>query len=170
MRLISELTNQLLVDYFDRMSMHRQDALVELLELRKELEVQAASLAAARRSDSELQDMIRLVGQMRRHSGDLERYLDTDVNFQLCIAAASHNRMLYQVVESIRNPARDTMREGQVLHPSPAERGQIQRNHDELVRLIEVQDPHGAATCMARHFDEAIAGIEQRGAHIVRSQ
>lgn len=151
--------NQILVDYFDRMAQHRDEALIELLELRKGLESQGAFLAAKRRTDGELRAIRDLVKQMRDHVGDVDAYVEVDVKLHLAIADASHNRMLSHIVDSLRGPLQDTMKEGQILHAGDDERERIQVNHEILVDLIERQDAEGAAACMANHFDGAIAGI-----------
>lgn len=157
--IVSPINNQVLIDYFDRMALHRDEALIELLELRKGIEVQSALLAAERRTSEEMEDILRLVEEMRRHVGDTEAYLDVDVQLHLAIVKASQNRMLFHLADSIRGPSRDTMKEGQVLHPSDEERENIQAAHEILVRYIDQRDAEGAAHCMATHFDAAIAGI-----------
>jgi DNA-binding FadR family transcriptional regulator len=157
--MVNPANNQVLVDYFDRMASHRDEALIELLELRKGIEVQGALLAAQRRTASEMQEMWDLVGEMRTRVGDVDAYLDSDVKLHLAIVKASHNRMLFHLVDSIRGPLRDTMKEGQVLHSSAEERETIQVNHEILVRFIDRQDAIEAGKFMGKHFDEAIAGI-----------
>lgn len=156
---VNPVNNQILIDYFDRMAQDREEALIELLELRKGLEVQGSFMAAERRTDDEMRQIRDLVRQMRAQVGKLDAYLDLDVQLHLAIAGASHNRMLYHIVDSLRGPLRDTMEEGQILHSSSEEREMIQVNHEILVDLIERQDTAGAAACMTKHFDEAIAGI-----------
>jgi DNA-binding FadR family transcriptional regulator len=156
---VNPANNQILVDYFDRMAQDRDEALIELLELRRGLEVQGAFLAAERRTDDEMRLIRDLVRQMRAQVGALDAYLDLDVQLHLAIAGASHNRMLHHLVDSLRGPARDTMEKGQVLHSSDQEREMIQVNHEILVDLIDRRDAAGAAACMTKHFDEAIAGI-----------
>lgn len=157
--IVSPLNNQVLVDYFERVALEREEALIELLELRKGIEVQGASLAAVRRTTDELAELWAIVCRMRETMGDIERYLDHDVNLHLAIARASQNRMIHHLVDSIRGPVRDTQREGQDLHPAETMKEQIQTSHEILVQLIDEQDAAGAARCMALHFDGSIEGI-----------
>lgn len=167
---VNPANNQILIDYFDRMAQHRDEALIELLELRKGLEVQGALLASKRRTDHEMHAIQGLVTQMRAHIGNTDAYLDFDVQLHLAIASASHNRMLFHIVDSLRGPLRDTMEEGQVLHSSSEEREMIQVSHEILVDLISRQDASGTAACMAKHFDEAIEGIVKAREKLSRAE
>lgn len=158
---VSPLTNQLLVDYFHRVSAERDATLIDLLELRKGIEMQSASLAAIRRTPQELDELWSLIERMRGSIGHVEHYLDYDVSLHMAIARSSHNRMFAQIVDSIRVPMRDTQREGQVMDESAEMRESIQFSHEILVQLIDHQDPDGAARCMGMHFDGSIEAIQR---------
>lgn len=158
---VNPVNNQMLIGYFERVSHYRDETLIELLELRRGLEVQSALLAARRRNAEDMGRLRTLVREMRVHKGDIEAYLDLDVQLHLAIASASRNQMLFQVLDSLRVPSRDTMKEGQNLHANPRDQEAIQRNHEILVDLIEARDAQGAAAYMAKHFDEAIESIEK---------
>lgn len=159
--IVSPISNQVLVDFFARVTSERDETLIELLELRKGLEVQGANLAATRRTEEDIAELNRLVGQMRAHIGDIERYLDFDVELHLAIVRASKNRMLFHIVDSIRAPLRDTMREGQQLHTAEPHQERIQINHEILVKFIVDGDAINAGECMAYHFDGAITAIKR---------
>lgn len=164
--IVSPLNNQVLVDFFSRVAGERDAALIELLELRRGIEVQGAALAAERRTDEELAELWAITRQMRASMREVERYLDHDVDLHLAIAKASHNRMIFHLVDSIRGPVRDTQREGQDLHPAEAMKEQIQTSHEILVQLIDEQDATEAARCMAIHFDGSIEGIQRTRAEL----
>lgn len=157
---VSPITNQVLADYFDRVAFEREETLIELLELRRGVEVQGAYMAASRRTQEEMSAIWDLVQQMRVHMEETDAFLDADVQLHLAIVAASHNRMLYHVVDSIREPLRATMREGRLLHSSAEEREAIQVSHEVLVQFIDDQRASEAAACIAEHFDLSIAGIK----------
>jgi DNA-binding FadR family transcriptional regulator len=159
---VRPITNSVLVDFFDRFTRQRQEATIELLELRKGIEVQGAILAARRRTDEDLAGMWALVREMEARIGDAAAYLDVDVQVHLAIVQASKNRMLFHLVDSIREALRDTMREGLVRHMDPDAWKRIQDSHVRLVTFIDRQDAEGAGECMATHFDGAIYGILTR--------
>jgi len=156
---VQPITNTVLVDFFDRFAQPHKEAVIELLELRKGIEVQGAVLAAQRRTEEDLEEIWAHVRAMDSNIGDPEAFTDIDVQLHLAIVAASKNRMLFHLVDSIREVMRDTMTEGLVRHTAPADWQNIQASHVSLVTFIDQGDASGAGACMATHFDEAIHGI-----------
>jgi GntR family transcriptional repressor for pyruvate dehydrogenase complex len=159
---VQPITNTVLVDFFDRFAQPHKAAVIELLELRKGIEVQGAVLAAQRRTGEDLERIWSFVRQMETKIGDPDAFLDIDVELHLAIVAASKNRMLFHLVDSIREVMRDTMKEGLVRHTASADWHRIHASHVTLVTFVDQQDAAGAGACMATHFDEAIHGILTR--------
>jgi DNA-binding FadR family transcriptional regulator len=159
---VRPIANSVLIDFFDRFAQPHKDAVIELLELRKGIEVQGAVLAAQRRTDQDLHQIWSIVQQMEAKIGNPDAFLDIDVELHLAIVAASKNRMLFHLVDSIREVMRDTMKEGLVRHTDPEDWQYIHASHVKLVDLIDRRDAAGAGACMASHFDEAIHGILTR--------
>jgi len=159
---VRPITNSVLVDFFDRFAQPHKDAVIEMLELRKGIEVQGAALAAQRRTAEDLERIWANVRLMETKIGDPDAFTEVDIQLHLSIMAASKNRMLFHLAESIREVMRDTMEEGLVRHTARHDWEKIQANHVTLVTLIDQQDAAGAAACMARHLDEAIRGILTR--------
>src|SRR5690606_3149930 len=139
-----------------------QAAVIDMLEVRRGIEVQGALLAAERRTDDDLERMRMLLDEMKANIGDPHAFTATDIELHLAIVDASKNRMLYHLSASIRAAMRDTMNEGLMRHTGRREWENIHTNHVELISLIEKQDIAGAGACMARHMDEAIFGIRTR--------
>ncbi len=159
---VSPITGYVLAGFFDRFARQHEEAVIELLELRKGIEVQGAFLAATRRTPADLERLWRLTHEMEEHINEIDTYLNIDVQLHLAIVEASKNRMLYHLVDSIREPLRDTMHEGLVRHVGADDRRKIQQSHVQLVTLIDRMDAEGAGSCMAAHFDGAIHGIHTR--------
>jgi GntR family transcriptional regulator, transcriptional repressor for pyruvate dehydrogenase complex len=159
---VRPVTSDVLVGFFNRFAQPHKDAVIQLLELRRGLEVQGALLAATRRTPEDMERIWIDVGAMEERIGDAEAFLDLDVQLHLDIVASSKNRPLFHLVESIREVMRDTMKEGLVRHSDAADWRKIQDSHVKLVTLVDRRDAEGAAACMASHFDEAIHGILTR--------
>lgn len=159
---VQPITGSVLVDFFDRFSQPGQGAVIEMLEVRRGIEVQGALLAAERRTDDDLESMASLLDGMESNIGDPHAFTAVDIELHLAIVGASKNRMLYHLAESIRAAMRDTMNEGLMRHMDRKSWQNIQANHVTLVDLIRRQDVAGTAACMAKHFDEAIFGIRTR--------
>ncbi len=156
---VKPITSSVLVDFFYRFTRPHTQAAVELLELRRGLETQSATLAARRRTEEDLTEIWRLVREMEGKLGAPEAFLDVDVALHLAIASASKNRMLFHLVDSIREVLRDAMKEGLLSRSNSPDWHTIQEDHVRLVRFIEARDAEGAGLCMTAHVDDAIGSI-----------
>jgi GntR family transcriptional repressor for pyruvate dehydrogenase complex len=156
---VRPMTNSVLTDFFDRFARTQREAVIDLLELRRGVEVQAAVLAARRRSPEDLALMWPSVHRMGENLGNLDVFLEMDVQLHLTIARASKNQMMFHLVASIREVMRDTMREGLMRHPNEEDWKKNHADHLRLVRLIEEQDEQGAGAFMGLHLDTAMHRI-----------
>src|SRR5262245_41761673 len=95
---IKPLSSDLLRVYFQKAVQFEHEAVIELLEVRKGVEVQSARLASERRASEELGRIEQAVVGMRETMHDPERCIAFDLEFHLAIASASHNAMLYQLL------------------------------------------------------------------------
>lgn len=160
---VMPLTPEPLARFFHRAVTSREHPLIELLEVRKGIEVQSAQLAAQRRTTDEITGMAALVSQMRDNLGRAEAYVAHDAQLHILIARASRNALLQHLVESIRKPLEETIRVGLHCRVDEDQRQRVQRLHDELVAAIGEGDPDASALAMARHFDDAVIAFLQGG-------
>jgi len=161
--IVQPISNELLSQYFLRVATIHEEALVELLEVRRGLEIESASLAAVRATNEELAQIAAIVDEMRAFVGKGEGYAGLDADLHLAIASATHNTMLYYLIESIREPLKDSMEVGlrniaQGLrgHGDENHYQRVQELHEDLLRALQRRDRAAAAAVMARHFDEAV--------------
>jgi DNA-binding FadR family transcriptional regulator len=159
---VQPITNSVLVDFFYRFNQSHTKAVIELLELRRGIEVQGATLAAERRSAQQMAGIHSCAARMEAAIGDPDAFLDADVQLHLTIAAASGNRMIFHLADSIREVMRDTVRAGLVRHADLAAWQDNYAGHAILVGFIDRQDAAGAGAAMAKHFDKAIHSILTR--------
>jgi DNA-binding FadR family transcriptional regulator len=157
--IVRPMDSEPLQSFFQRAVALEDENLLEILEVRHGIEVQSARLAAARRTHAELAALQAVTQKMRDSIGSSEEYTELDVEFHLKIAGAAHNRMLYFLVESIRDVLRDTIEEGLRHRLTEEERQLVQSTHEEILASIEKQDADGAAKAMAFHFTDAIRAI-----------
>lgn len=161
--IVQPISNELLSQYFLRVATIHEEALVELLEVRRGLEIESASLAAVRATDEELTQIAAIVDEMRALVGKGEGYAGLDADLHLAIASATHNTMLYYLIESIREPLKESMEVG-LRNIAQGLRGQgdenhyqrVQELHEDLLQALQGRDRAAAASVMARHFDEAV--------------
>ena len=152
---IKPVSGEVIRDFFYRASRIRPTTLVELLEVRRGVEIQSAILAAQRRTDEDLACMATTLEAMNRHVFDVDIYTTLDADLHLCIAGASHNSMLYHLIESIRGPLQDTIRAG-YNRSAIADKEVLLPLHVGIVAAIRRGDAHEAARAMEGHFDGAI--------------
>ncbi|WP_278257318.1 FCD domain-containing protein [Nocardioides convexus] len=93
--------------------------LAHLLEVRHAIEVQAATLAATRRTDADLASLDTIIARRRDAvtAGDGPAFIDADVDFHVAVVATAHNPLL---AESVRRPGGDPS--GQHRRPGPRRR------------------------------------------------
>lgn len=161
--IIQPITNEPLAGYFRRVAAVNQDALVELLEVRKGLEMESASLACQRASDEELAHIAALVTAMSRVVGQGRKYADLDAELHVAIASAAHNTMLLYLIESIREPLKASIEAGLRSRAKAAHHQRVQALHEDLADALGRRDGPAAAAIMALHFDEAVSAIVGRG-------
>jgi DNA-binding FadR family transcriptional regulator len=148
-----------LVLFFQRAVRLDQRALIELIEVRKGIEIQSAMLAAERRLPEELGCMHEIVARMGQHISEPESYSELDLELHLAIALATHNTMLYHLVSSLREVSRDTMLAGLRHRHGEKQLARVQELHVLLCSEIEGGHAEAAGRAMALHFDEAILAL-----------
>ncbi len=145
--------------FFQRAMQMEYGTMLELMEVRKGLEVQSAMLAAQRRDAQDLEGIRRVLQAMREKQGDLEAYTRLDVDFHMRIAAASHNTMMVSLVESIRDALRNTITAGLQSRGQSLQFENIQLAHEQLYETLVASDVQAAMQAMSQHFDEAILAM-----------
>ena len=126
----------------------------ELHEIRSEIEVPGAALAAKRRTGDELTVLTEIV-ERHRHQSDAEDWVADDLAFHVTIAEASRNSLRVRFVTELRELQQElslTMSRIQGGLGAPVE------EHDAIVDAIRRRDAKGAAAAMQAHLD----GIRKR--------
>ncbi len=154
--LIRPVDNDPLRLFFKRAMQMEYGTMLELMEVRKGLEVQSAALAAQRRDENDLEAIRQVLEAMRAHTGDLETFTRLDVEFHLRIAAASHNTLMVSLIESIRDALRNTITAGLQSRGTDLQFEAIQRAHEQLLETLAAGNVQAAMEAMSQHFDEAI--------------
>ncbi len=156
---VRPLTSDPLSNFFVWAVSFERRSLVELLEVRKGLEIQSAALAARRRTPEDIAALRDTIACMADQLDDADAYAELDYRLHLQIAVAAHNDMLHRLIASIREPFKGTIREGLLRQTGTATRRYIQRGHEKLVAMIENGDVAATVAVMSRHLDEAWAVV-----------
>lgn len=150
--------------YFARGTQGDDFSVLCLMEVRKGLEVEAASLAARRATKGEIDRIAELAEALERHLHDPQAFVDTDLALHLTVAAASHNPLLYQLMVAVRPAIERTIRGGLESRTVAHRLDRACALHAELVVALKAQRPEEAARLMAMHFDETMADMMADGA------
>ncbi|MFI7589693.1 FadR/GntR family transcriptional regulator [Spongisporangium articulatum] len=130
---------------------------VDVLEVRRTLEVGAARLAAERRTADDVALLKSLLDRRvsARAAGDVEVTVATDVQLHRAIARAGHNPVLSELYENFIDALHENVRQNVEEHPEVPD-----ENHIVLIQAIIDGDADLAAAEAARFLDEFLAVAE----------
>ncbi|WP_433389191.1 FadR/GntR family transcriptional regulator [Micromonospora sp. KLBMP9576] len=120
------------------------DRMTEVVEVRRAFEVEAARLAALRRT---AEDLAALDGALAAREaawrgGRVDEFVEADAALHVAVVAAAHNGMLAELYASVGTALRSTVAQsmGGALEP------ERHVDHSRLVEAIRAGDPGRAAT------------------------
>lgn len=101
---VTSLDPSLLMDAMSFIvDLHRNDSVLQFLEVRRSLEATGAMLAATHMSEAAVQEAEALLDTVDAQSG-LENFVKVDMKFHSLIAAGSGNQVLESLLESLAAP------------------------------------------------------------------
>jgi GntR family transcriptional repressor for pyruvate dehydrogenase complex len=136
-----------------------ESQVIDLVEFRAAIEVEAATLAATRRTDENLV-AIQEVLEVGRQSIDegVNTYYEADKQFHIAILCGSHNNLLAasaSVIGDFVNRASDFAANATAdqLHAAMLE---AQTDHEQVFRAIKLRDPAAAGALMRMHLQQIL--------------
>ena len=141
-----------------RLLLHAQPTTMkELLEIRKILEIEVASLAAERATTEDLDTMRAALEKMRRMIHAPEGYVDADVEFHSLLAGSARNRVLLLMIEPITDLLLDSRR----MTGSREENARrALAAHEAILERVQARDSKGARREMHKHLMTTEQDIE----------
>ena len=137
-----------------------QEAVIQMVEVRRALEAEVAGLAAQRRSEADLQRIHQAVHDLEsavQAGGD---GVAQDVNFHRAIANAAANPFLLQTLAYLGQFLHGAT---QVTRANEARRGdfaaQVQAEHSAIVQAVQAGNAQAARQAATAHMDNAITRI-----------
>lgn len=137
-----------------------QEAVIQMVEVRRALEAEVAALAAQRRSATDMrriQAAVKALDAAVQHGGD---GVAEDVQFHRAIADAARNPFLLQTLEYLGQFLHGAT---QVTRANEARRldfaQQVQHEHAAIVQALEAGDAEAARQAAAGHMGNAIVRI-----------
>lgn len=135
---------------------------VELFEVRRILEGEAAALAASRRLDPEVVKMSAEVDAMEAGLDSAEAFIMADLRFHLIVSEASRNRLIAHLMDAIRTLLQRSLLTSYDIPGSPE--GAIEM-HRLIVEAIASRRPEDARQLMQEH----VSRVERDTTHRAQS-
>jgi len=134
-----------------------KDTDLELYEVRKILEVQAAGLAAERVQETEIRDMYDALEVMRLDLEVDRLGEDADHHFHFAIARATHNKMLIRLMNTISETMQKTLKSSRSkLYNDKNSPQRLYEEHYSIYETIKNHDILKAQQLMLAH----LVGVE----------
>ncbi len=124
----------------------------ELIETRRLVEIETAGLAAERATQEEIEAIRLHLETMRGNQRIPERYAQADLEFHLAIARGAHNRLLYNLLHTLRHIVGSLISKV-VVDYDANHMPQSFKVHVPIYEAIEARDPRRARRAMAVHLD-----------------
>ncbi|MDR3543788.1 MAG: FadR/GntR family transcriptional regulator [Desulfosporosinus sp.] len=136
-----------------------KDTDLELYEARKILEVQAAGLAAERAEEDEISEMFEALEVMRMDLQIQRLGEDADHHFHYAIARATHNKILFRLMNTISDTMRKTLKSSRSrLYEDDSTPEKLYKEHYRLYEAIKNHDVESAQKLMLDH----LVGVENQ--------
>jgi DNA-binding FadR family transcriptional regulator len=135
----------------------------QVIDVRRTLEMRAASLAALRRSDAQARDLAELVQQMYAALDAPQQVMELDIRFHELIAQASGNALYAIIVHSFSVITRQTWQLVWRGRASMENRRENIRCHERIATAIAMQDPARVEAAMTEHFDSHVSVLLRVG-------
>jgi GntR family transcriptional repressor for pyruvate dehydrogenase complex len=152
---VSAPSSALVGDFFQIAIRRDPRALLDLLDVRRALEVHNATLAAKRAGRGEIADMEMSIAAMRAGVDNSEAFHTADVRFHENLAAASGNRLLVFLIEAFAEPLRESRLRSFAGHQA---RGggidDVIEQHEAILDAVRARNPKHAAQAMRYHLEQ----------------
>lgn len=157
--------------HFDSRHAESRAAVVQMAEVRRALEAEAAGLAAQRRDAPDLARLHDAMAAIERTAAAGGDGVEEDLRFHRAVAQAAHNPFLLGTLDYLAQFMRGAIG---VTRANEARRAdfaaQVRQEHAAVLQAIEAGQPARARMAASRHMDNAIRRIEDADPAFWRQQ
>lgn len=140
------------VDEFTKLL--RRSRILEVFEVRRALEIEAARLAAERVQPEDLDGLRRRLTMRHSHfEGDVAKFVDVDLDFHTEVVRLSGNAVLLSLFTSVRPLLRESLVE-MMAHEAGVP--DTSHAHDQLVEALQDADPEAAVAATRANIDTVL--------------
>jgi GntR family transcriptional repressor for pyruvate dehydrogenase complex len=133
-----------------------EQSILQFLEFRLGMEVEAAQLASLRHTPEDLQRMEAADAALNAADDIGEESAQHDLALHLAIAAAAHNPLFLNVLQFVSSPLLNSIQSMRAKDRGEASNIAIRRaDHAAILDRIRARDPAGAGEAMRKHIGES---------------
>lgn len=126
--------------------------IVAVIEARTAIEVEAAALAAGRRTSAELQALRRALGERERRRADIDDHVESDLAFHRGIIVAAQSPVLLELFDGFAPRSRQAMTDMLRLRGHHGDEADHD-THERIYEAIASRDAESAAALTRAHLD-----------------
>jgi len=127
-----------------------KSSILELLEAREMFEVKIAEITAQRATPEDIKSIEKALNKMNEEEGlKDDKKTESDTEFHLAIAGASHNFVFVNIIKLHLDLLRDTREKTQQI---PGRREERWREHQAILQAIKEHDAKKAGEAMLKHL------------------
>jgi GntR family transcriptional repressor for pyruvate dehydrogenase complex len=135
--------------------------LVNVFELRLDLEGAAAALAAVRRTEGDLATLEAILLALAEQRYTPNRAIELFIALQVAVGAATHNRYFKDLLQYLNVQIRESVQAGRtnpIAYPDQPD--DVHREHVQLFEAIRAGDPVAARAAAMSHLHNAAARLD----------
>ena len=155
---VKEVDSDVYLNFFVPALLTHNVNLLEVMQFRKGIEVEAARLAAANATDEDIAELSELLEHCKKNLDEMERFAQSNTDFHTAVAKASHNMMFKKMMEIIRMMILTEMQNFLVAQGEDVDSTFY---HEMVLRCIIEGKPEEAAFFMERHLKLFIKRLEK---------
>ena len=155
---VKEVDSDVYLNFFVPALLTHNVNLLEVMQFRKGIEVEAARLAAANATDEDIAELSELLEHFKKNLDEMERFAQSNTDFHTAVAKASHNMMFKKMMEIIRMMILTEMQNFLVAQGEDVDSTFY---HEMVLRCIIEGKPEEAAFFMERHLTLVIKRVEK---------
>jgi GntR family transcriptional repressor for pyruvate dehydrogenase complex len=134
-----------------------KSSLRHIFELRMGVEMQAATLAAERRSPGDLKAMLDCLKQMEPNKNSFEQALASDMAFHLAIAQATQNPLIVSFMKFLQPHLYESISKARAISARTARTTlNAYRDHYAIYEAIAASDPYRARLAARRVLERSL--------------
>ncbi|HJV17593.1 MAG TPA: FadR/GntR family transcriptional regulator [Bacillales bacterium] len=146
-------TDQITFPLSTAILMNKND-IVNLLEVRKIIEIGAVAAAAKKRTDQQLEILEAALEEMQNSKGNEELGEEADLKFHLTLAEAAQNPLLCSLLNHVSGLMVETMKETRRvwIYSKQTTMEQLYKEHLDIFQAVKEKDENKAREFMKNHL------------------